>query len=227
MWLHRVLGVPVDTLILASASPRRQELLARLYPHFVVEPCQYTEPSDDSSPVHAREWALALAHFKARAVADRHPECWVLGADTVVACEGEILGKPRDLADARRMLELQARYVSEVITGVCLLRTGPRPRRLAETDVTRVWMRDDPAARRTYLESGDWAGKAGAYGIQTVGDRLGERIDGSFSNVVGLPVGPVSRLLRTAGYAVVETGDDQWPILDSGRVSGPAADEAC
>jgi predicted house-cleaning NTP pyrophosphatase (Maf/HAM1 superfamily) len=88
-------------------------------------------------------------------------------------------------------------------------------------------MRDDPAARRTYLESGDWAGKAGAYGIQTVGDRLVERIDGSFSNVVGLPVGPVSRLLRTAGYAVVETGDDQWPILDSGRVSGPAADEAC
>jgi septum formation protein len=216
--------VPVDTLILASASARRQELLARVYPHFVVEPCPYAEPPFDASRVRPQEWVLALAHFKARAIADRHPECWVLGADTVVACADEILGKPHDKADARRMLELQARQASEVITGVCLLCMGRRPRRLAQTEVTRVWMRDDPTARRAYLESGDWAGKAGAYGIQTVGDRLVERIDGSYSNVVGLPVGLVSRLLRMAGYAVGGPVEDERAIIAPERTSDPVDD---
>lgn len=218
--------MPADTLILASASARRQELLARVYPHFVVERCPYAEPPFDASRVRPQEWVLALAHFKARAIADRHPECWVLGADTVVACAGEMLGKPRDEADARRMLELQARHVSDVLTGVCLLRMGRLPRRLTRSEVTRVWMRDDPAARREYLESGDWAGKAGAYGIQTVGDRLVERIDGSFSNVVGLPIGLVGRLLRAVGYPVGGPVEDERAIIESGRVSEPPADDA-
>lgn len=188
-----------ERLILASVSPRRRALLGQIYPNFDVEPCRLAEPERKSDAVPPQQWAQAQAHFKARAVADHHPERWVLGVDTIVACAGRILGKPRDLADARAMLELQAREVSDVISGVCLLRRGAAPRRFTEVNVTRVWMRDDPAAREAYLRSGDWAGKAGAYGIQDIGDRLVERIEGSFSNVVGLPLEMLAELLRSVG----------------------------
>jgi len=188
-----------EKLILASASPRRQALLRDVCAEFDTIPCPLAEPELRSANVPARAWALSLAYFKARAVAEQHPRRWVLGADTVVECAGEILGKPRELEDARRMLELQAREPSDVITGLCLMRWGNGQRRVAELDVTRVWMRDDPAAREEYLQSGDWEGKAGAYGIQNVGDRLVSRIEGSFSNVVGLPVERLRRILRTIG----------------------------
>ncbi len=189
-------------LILASASPRRRELLAQLCPIFDVEPCPYAEPQRKSDKVSPRQWAEALAYFKARAVAERRPGVWVLGADTIVICAGQMLGKPRDRDDARRMLELQAREASDVLTGVSLVRRDrarSMPRRLSAADSTRVWMRDDPAAREEYLRTGDWEGKAGAYGIQTVGDRLVARIEGSFSNVVGLPLELLTRLLPAAG----------------------------
>lgn len=190
------------TLILASASPRRRELLAAVYPTFVVQPCELAEPQRRSERVLPAQWAQALAYFKARAVAERLPGAWVLGADTLVSCGGRVLGKPRDLADARDMLELQARQVSEVLTGLCLLRTGPAACRHCGVDRTRVWMRDDPAEREAYLAGGDWRGKAGAYGIQNIGDRLVERIEGSFSNVVGLPLERLAQLLRVAGLPV-------------------------
>ncbi len=148
-------------------------------------------------------WVQALAHFKARSVAESHPNRWVLGADTLVVCGGQWLGKPRDLDDARRMLVWQARQVSEVLTGVCLVRRGVDRRRLVRSDVTRVWMRDNQGVREAYLRSGDWQGKAGAYGIQNVGDRLVERIDGSFSNVVGLPDRLVAAVLRAVGFPVL------------------------
>lgn len=187
-------------IILASASPRRQTLLQELLPQFDVIPCPLDEPALRSQRVTPCAWALALAYFKARAVADLHPGRWVLGADTIVACSGTILGKPGDGNDARRMLELQARAPSDVITGMCLLRTGhENSQRLSDADVTRVWMRDDAQLRDEYLASGDWAGKAGAYGIQTVGDRLVTRCDGSFSNVVGLPIERLRTLLHRAG----------------------------
>lgn len=188
-------------LILASASPRRRELLARLCPRFEVRPCPLPEPVRRSERVAPQAWAEALAYFKARAVAEQHPAACVLGADTIVVCEGRVLGKPADLDDARRMLKLQARSASDVITGVCVL--GGRPRgRWSGAAVTRVWMRDDSAEREAYLRTGDWAGKAGAYGIQDIGDRLVERYEGSFSNVVGLPLGLVAQLLERAGVAL-------------------------
>jgi septum formation protein len=191
-------------LILASASPRRRELLARICPRFSVQPCPHPEPGQPSGKVLPAQWAQAMAYFKARRVADQNPGRWVLGADTIVACDGELLGKPRDREDARRMLELQARHVSDVITGVCLLRHDVGLCRHQCADLTRVWMRDDPQQREAYLESGDWEGKAGAYGIQTVGDKLVERIEGSFSNVVGLPLELLSRLLTIARVPVAE-----------------------
>jgi septum formation protein len=194
--------VDAERIILASASPRRRELLARIYPAFDVEPSPHEEPLERSENVPPGQWAQALAYYKARGVADGHPERWVLGADTIVVCNGHVLGKPCDLADARKMLELQGRYESDVLTGVCLLRRGDAEQRLSQVETTRVWMHDDPESREAYLQTGDWQAKAGAYGIQTVGDRLVERIAGSFSNVVGLPLELVTRLLQRVGLSV-------------------------
>ncbi len=194
-------------LILASASPRRRELLAGLLPAVDVVPCPYPEPALRTARVVPTSWAQALAYFKARAVADLHPGRWVLGADTIVVCDGEILGKPRDVADARDMLERQARRASDVLTGICLVRRGDGfTRRLAAVDRTRVWMRDDRALREAYLRSGDWTGKAGAYGIQDVGDRLVTRFEGSFSNVVGLPLERLAELLTEIGLIAAGPG---------------------
>lgn len=194
-------------LILASASPRRRELLAGLLPAVEVVPCPYPEPALPTARVVPTSWAQALAYFKARAVAELNPGRWVLGADTIVVCDGEILGKPRNMADARDMLERQARCPSDVLTGVCLVRRGDGTgRRLGAVERTRVWMRDDPAIREAYLRSGDWAGKAGAYGIQDVGDRLVTRFEGSFSNVVGLPLERLAELLTEIGLIAAGAG---------------------
>lgn len=198
-----------ERLILASASPRRRDLLAQLGVPFDVIVAPRNEPQDKPAQANPRAWAAALAYFKARAVADllatpaqAAPETTavhVLGADTIVECNGAVLGKPRDRDDARRMLLLQAGRGCDVITGVCLLRvaehTTTRDIRLART---HVWMRNDAAELDRYVDSGDWEGKAGAYGIQDIGDRLVERIDGSFSNVVGLPLEMLTRMWSAA-----------------------------
>jgi septum formation protein len=220
-------------LVLASASPRRRELLSTLGVRFTVLPCMLDEPRDKPRAVKPEAWAQALAYYKARAVADGLPGRWVLGADTIVVCGRRLLGKPADAADARHMLRLQAGRPCRVITGLALVRTiddghrghfcwrsctmhgsqsrGTRPARDPETvncglvrrfithDVTTVWMADDAVAIEAYVRSGDWAGKAGAYGIQDVGDQLVERIAGSFSNVVGLPLERLTGLLAAMG----------------------------
>jgi septum formation protein len=210
-------------LILASASPRRAELLAEAGWSFEVRLPPLAEPVDRPAGTSPVAWAMALAFFKARSVAEGPAGGWVLGADTLVWCEGQVLGKPADEADARRMLELQARWPSDVITGVALVRCSARagdcaafrescsvelPERARMGRLafarSRVWMRDDPHERERYLASGEWRGKAGAYGIQdpVVGDRLVLRREGSFSNVVGLPVELVRRMLADCGVPV-------------------------
>jgi len=191
--------VAEELLILASASPRRRELLRTIVPEFEVCPCHLEEPASPPTGLSPTAWALALAYFKARAVADQRPGRWVLAADTLVSCAGQVLGKPRDLEDARRMLCLQAGRASDVITGVCLARREASVRRILTAEATRVWMRDAPAEIEAYLAGGDWQGKAGAYGIQDIGDRLIERLEGSFSNVVGLPLERVGRILGSVG----------------------------
>lgn len=184
-----------EPLILASSSPRRRELLEAAGIACQVCPPSLDEPQDCPPSLSSPAWAESLAYLKARSVAERFPARLVLGADTIVVCADRILGKPRDLADARAMLELQAGRESQVITGIALVRADFAPLRRLAHAVTRVWMRDCPAEREDYLAGGDWRGKAGAYGIQNVGDRLVERIEGSFSNVVGLPVELVRALL--------------------------------
>lgn len=188
-----------STLILASASPRRRELLQKVGIPFEIIPSHLREPDGRALRVLPRAWAEALSYFKARSVAERNRDVWVLGADTIVACREHVLGKPRDECDARRMLELQSGVESTVITGVSLVRAGKCCSRAISSEITRVWMREDASVREAYLATGEWSGKAGAYGIQDVGDRLVQRIQGEFDNVVGLPRLLLERMIDQLG----------------------------
>lgn len=197
----------VERLILASASPQRAELLASLGVDFEVQVCGVSEPRDRPEKVRPRQWAEALAYFKARWVGEQHRGRWVLGADTIVVCSGQVLGKPGDAEEARRMLELQAGQVSEVITGVALVRVGRSAYRLLRSAVTRVWMRAEPSEIEAYLATGAWRGKAGAYGVQESGERLIGRMEGSRSNVIGLPLECVEWMLSQVGAGSASAGD--------------------
>ncbi len=173
-------------LILASASPRRAELLHQLGFEFQVVPSAAAE----TQPEHltARESCQLNAYRKARAVAKHHLDALVLGADTIVCLGQRFYGKPRDLADAARMLgELQGR-THQVVTGVCLVHLRAHRQRLfAET--TDVTFRPlDPAGIGRYLQQVNPLDKAGAYAIQEHGELIVREVSGSLTNVVGLPL---------------------------------------
>jgi septum formation protein len=178
--------VKLPPLILASASPRRAELLRQLNMEFQVVPADATEIFDEQlSPL---ELCQLNAHRKARAVAKKIPDALVLGADTLVFLEREIFGKPRDAADARRMLmHLQGR-THQVVTGVSLIHLRGHRERLfaASTDVTFLPL--TPEQVNDYLGRMHPLDKAGAYAIQEHGEMIVSEISGSYSNVVGLPV---------------------------------------
>ena len=173
-------------VILASASPRRQDLLRRAGLACTVVPADVTERVDET--LSGRELALLNAHRKARAVARRFPDHLVLAADTVVCRDAVVYGKPRDLADAARMLgELQGR-IHQVITGVALVQVCVG-KELLFAEITDVTFR--PLTRtgiEAYLAAVNPFDKAGAYAIQERGEAIVAGLDGSFTNVVGLPV---------------------------------------
>jgi len=190
--------MPPPRLILASASPRRKELLAEAGFEFIVMPSAAIEFHDEQFT--ARELCQMNAHRKAREIAKRYPDDVVLGADTLVYLGTKLYGKPKDRADARRMLcELQGTR-HEVTTGICLVQWRTyRERLFAET--THVKFRPlMPAALEKYLAQVQTLDKAGAYAIQERGDELVERVIGSYSNVVGLPVERVAAELRGFGF---------------------------
>ena len=181
-------------LILASASPRRSELLTRAGLPFEVRPAEIEELTNpDLSP---RDLCLLNAERKAFEVAGRHPSRVVLGADTVVCLDNRTFGKPRDLSEARAMLEALCGRIHEVLTGVCLLhREANRMTRFVET--TRVkFRRRETVDIDAYLRSINPLDKAGAYAAQEDEGRLIESLEGLFSNVVGLPVERVAASLR-------------------------------
>jgi septum formation protein len=198
------------TIVLASASPRRQELLRSAGIPFTVQPADINEtPLAGESP---RECAERLAREKAQAVFQDSPQQWVLGADTIVVVDGIILGKPRDAEDAARMLRLLSGRTHAVITGVCVV--GPvvsgesvasgqwsvasKIKTASETTlVTFCELSDDEIG--FYVTTGEPMDKAGAYAIQGVASRWIPRIEGDYSNVVGLPVALVYRMLRERG----------------------------
>ena len=180
-------------LVLASASPRRRELLAQAGISFEVAAPFLPELEEGVDKLPPRALAEALAYFKARTIWDRDRTRWVLGADTVVAAGGHVLGKPHDRDHAREVLSALSGTRHAVITGLALLNPTDR---LIASDTTFVTMRKLSNAQiEEYLDSGQWTGKAGAYGIQEIGDRFVETVEGSFSNVMGMPLELLQRML--------------------------------
>ena len=182
-------------LVLASASPRRQELLRNAGIAFEVQPADIVE--DPLPGETAKVCAERLARDKALAIAHKRPGDIVLGADTVVVVDAQILGKPTDAADAARMLRLLSGRTHQVITGVCLVSDG---RTLVASETTSVTMREMSEKEiADYVATGEPMDKAGAYAIQGIASRWIPRIEGDYSNVVGLPVARVWRMMRELG----------------------------
>ena len=189
-------------LTLGSASPRRRELLGLLALDFDVTPSRVDESSVDSRNVDPGAFVRALATMKAEEVGERIRDGLVLGADTVVVLDQEILGKPVDLADAERMLRALAGRLHRVVTGLSLIRFQDRvPVQRVEDHVeTTVRMRAfSPETLQAYLDTGEPMDKAGAYAIQGRGALLVKGIVGDFFNVVGLPVGRLAEMLGEFG----------------------------
>jgi septum formation protein len=183
------------TLTLVSSSPQRAQLLRDEGYEFEVVSPALDEPSEKSPRLTPAQHAQALAYYKAASVAEKYPNSLLLGADTIVVANGKIFGKPADADDARRILSILTTTPHEVITGVALLAPADVHRVIAD-EVTRITMRPMEAAQLdAYLASGVWRGKAGGYGLQAGGDEFVESIDGSYSNVIGLPMELLGRLL--------------------------------
>ena len=191
-------------LILASISPRRADLLRESGISFRVEPPQVEEWSAEEFPeIQPGELARGNARRKARAVAERHAGQPVLAADTIVVCEGKVMGKPADETIAKSMLGWLSGRTHEVVTAVVLVL--PDGKKIRESVVrTRVKFRPLEAREvEAYVKEVDVLDKAGAYALQDGGDRLVERVEGSRSNVIGLPMETV---LPWCEELVTETG---------------------
>jgi septum formation protein len=185
----------VSRIILASASPRRAELLRAAGILFDVLPADVDETPREGEPPGA--YVRRLAEDKARAVAANTRNYPVLAADTTVVAEGQILGKPVDDDDARRMLRMLSGATHEVVTGVALVHGGHLDVHVETTAVEFAEMTTDEID--WYIATGEPRGKAGAYAIQGCASRFITRIDGSYSNVVGLPMALVYEMLVSAG----------------------------
>ena len=179
-------------IILASKSPRRKELLSIITAEFEVIPAVGEERADRSLP--PSEYVRELAYHKAAEIAALHPEDTVIGADTVVSVDGEILGKPKDCEDAGRMLSLLSGKEHSVFTGACII---CKDRNAAFSEETKVRFFELSAKEiEDYIATGEPFDKAGAYGIQGIGALLVSGITGDYYNVMGLPVGRLSRELK-------------------------------
>ena len=184
-------------LILASQSPRRRELLGLTGLDFVVRAADIDETMDETKP--PEEEVARVSRLKALAVA-REPDDVVIAADTIVVCEGKVLGKPRDEADAFRMLSLLSGRDHQVMTGMTVLQGDEI---VTHTEVTRLRFRDLlPREIRAYIASGEPMDKAGAYGIQGGAALFCTRMEGDYYNVMGLPVCALSVILRTFGLPI-------------------------
>ena len=185
-------------LILASASPRRRELLALLDLPFRVVTADIDEtPLPSEAPV---AYTLRLAEAKARAILVQHPHSTVIGADTTVAMDGTLFGKPADIGDATRMLQSLRSRTHQVTTGVAVLRANVTRTAAETTNVLMCGIPDGSIA--AYVATGEPMDKAGAYAIQGRAARWIPRIEGDYSNVVGLPLARLYALLQdllTAG----------------------------
>jgi len=191
----------VERFILASSSPRRQELLKRIGFEFDVVPASVSELArEGESP---RDFALRMAREKAGQVAGRHPGRWVVAADTVVLIDGEMLGKPQSEAEAVEMLSKLRGRTHIVTTGFCIAKGGgPMFEGVVESRVEMVNLSDDEV--RWYVSTGEPLDKAGAYGVQGIGAMFIKRVVGSYTNVVGLPLAELMEGMKKLGIVRFE-----------------------
>ncbi|MGA2403111.1 MAG: nucleoside triphosphate pyrophosphatase [Syntrophobacteraceae bacterium] len=182
----------LQPLILASESPRRKRLLLDAGVVFLVDPSRMEESLEpDGSSVPGKspaETAERCAYLKANSISTLHPDSWIFGADTIVVLNGRIFGKPSGRADAVGMLQALSGRVHDVITGMCLIQPRGKLRRSGSV-TTRVHFKDLSMREiEAYVRTGEPLDKAGAYGIQGIGAFLVRSVEGSYTNVVGLPL---------------------------------------
>ena len=184
------------SIVLASASPRRKQLLAKAGYRFTVCPADIDESAFAVEGAEPSEYAERLAVAKANAVAGKYRDCLVIGADTVVDCAGRIIGKPADAGEAERITKKLFSAPHKVITGLAIVRLSDGIE-LIGSDVTTVYPRKLTAEQiAEHIRGESWRGKAGAYAIKEKGDEFVERIDGSLSNVMGLPMELLGRMME-------------------------------
>jgi len=182
-------------IILASASPRRRQLLSEAGYAFTVVPPNVDESAFSTEGIGAAAYARKLALAKAKNVAERYPDSVVIGADTVVDSQGEIIGKPADAKDAERITMKLFSTPHKVITGLAIIRLRDNTEVVTSVSTT-VYPRLLTAEQiAEHIKGGSWRDKAGAYAIQETGDEFVERIEGSLTNVMGLPMELLKSLL--------------------------------
>lgn len=191
----------MEKIILASASPRRKELLEKIGLKFEVEPSDYAE--DMRSGLSPAELARAISLEKARVVASKHKNTVVIAADTFIVFRGKIMGKPGTEAEARRMLMMLRGKPHSVITGFTILDTD-RNRVLTKSVETVVHIKNLTSEEiDAYVKSGEPLDKAGAYAIQGLGSVIVERIEGDYFNVIGLPLSALAEGLKEFGIHIL------------------------
>lgn len=184
------------SFILASASPRRKQLLEKAGYIFKVIPSSINESEYSVKEKTPRQFAMELAYAKAADIAEKYQDLLVLGADTVVDLDGTIIGKPVNAKDAERITRELFSRPHKVITAVSFVRLKDKIN-ITQAETTIVYpkqLTDEQIAE--HIKSNNWQGKAGAYGIQESGDEFVEKIDGSFTNVMGLPMELVKKTLE-------------------------------
>lgn len=191
----------MKTIILASASPRRKELLKRIGLKFKVDPSNYEE--NISSELEPHELAKSLSLEKAKLVAKKHMNALVIAADTFIVFEGKIVGKPRTETEAKEMLETISGRQHSVITGFTIIDTENN-KALSKAVETKVYIRKLSSNEiEAYVESKEPLDKAGAYAIQGLGSVIVEKIEGDYFNVIGLPLGALTESLKEFGVHIL------------------------
>ncbi len=187
------------SFILASASPRRKELLSKAGYKFTIFPSTVDEADFAVENIESCKYAELLALEKAKDVAKKFPNKLILAADTIVDYSGEIIGKPSNKTQAEQIIRKLFSKSHKVITGLAILKLDEGIE-IVQSDTTIVYPRKMTDKQISeHLQSGIWKGKAGAYAIQENGDEFVERIEGSFTNVMGMPMELTEKLLRDLG----------------------------
>ncbi len=191
----------MKTIILASASPRRKELLEKIGLRFEVEPSNYEE--DMPSALEPHEFAQKISLEKAKVVASKHKNAIVIAADTFIIFGGQILGKPHTEKEARKMLETISGKSHSVITGFSIIDTGTS-KTLSKSVETKIYIRKLTLAEiDAYVKSKEPLDKAGAYAIQGLGSVFVEKIEGDYFNVIGLPLSALTEALKEFGINIL------------------------